>query len=156
MFNQKTINAILTGIVLMLILLWVYTATSKLADLTEFKSQLANQSFGATTAAFLFWFIPISEVIAAGLLLFNRTRLSGLIFSFILMSLFTGYISMVIFGFYQRVPCSCGGVLKNLGWQAHFWFNVVFLVMSGYAVYLIRPVGTFSFRRRKIKNRKYN
>ena len=152
MFNQKTINAILTGIVFMLILLWVFTATSKLADLSEFKSQLANQSFGTSTAAVLFWFIPISELIAAFLLLFTKTRFAGLIVSFTLMLLFTGYIGLVLLGYYERVPCSCGGVLKNLSWQAHFWFNVVFLVMSGYAVYLIRPVGTFSFRRRKRGN----
>ena len=138
MFNQKTINTILTGIVFMLILLWVYTATSKLADLSEFKSQLANQSFGTSTAAFLFWFIPISELLAAFLLLFTKTRFTGLIVSFILMLLFTGYIALVILGFYQRVPCSCGGVLKSLGWQAHFWFNLFFLGITALGVILER------------------
>ena len=138
MFNQKTINTILTGIVFMLILLWVYTATSKLADLSDFRGQLANQSFGTSTAAFLFWFIPISELLAAFLLLFTKTRFAGLIVSFILMSLFTGYIALVILGFYQRVPCSCGGVLKSLGWHAHFWFNLFFLAISGWGTFLER------------------
>ncbi len=138
MFNQKFIPPILTGIVFLLILLWVYTATSKLVDLTEFKRQLANQTFGKSVAAILLWFVPISELFAALLLLFSKTRFAGLTVSFFLMLLFTGYITLVLSGFYDRVPCSCGGVLKQLGWQAHLWFNLFFLGISGLGVILER------------------
>lgn len=138
MFNQKFIPPILTGIVFLLILLWVYTATSKLVDLTEFKRQLANQTFGKSVAAILLWFVPISELFAALLLLFSKTRFAGLTVSFFLMLLFTGYITLVLLGYYDRVPCSCGGVLKQLGWQAHLWFNLFFLGISGLGVILER------------------
>lgn len=138
MFNQKFIPPILTGIVFLLILLWVYTATSKLVDLTEFKRQLANQTFGKSVAAILLWFVPISELFAALLLLFSKTRFAGFILSSFLMLLFTGYIALVLSGFYDRVPCSCGGVLKQLGWQAHFWFNLFFLSISALGIYLER------------------
>lgn len=138
MFNQKFIPPILTGIVFLLILLWVYTATSKLVDLTEFKRQLANQTFSESIAAILLFFVPISELVAALLLLFSKTRFAGLLLSFFLMLFFTGYIALVLLGYYDQVPCSCGGVLKQLGWQAHFWFNLFFLGISGLGVILER------------------
>lgn len=138
MFNQKFIPPILTGIVFLLILLWVYTATSKLVDLTEFKRQLANQTFSESIAAILLFFVPISELVAALLLLFSKTRFAGLLLSFFLMLFFTGYIALVLLGYYDQVPCSCGGVLKQLGWQAHFWFNLFFLGISVLGIVLER------------------
>ena len=127
---------LLTFICTLLVLLWVYTAGSKLMDITEFKRQLGNQIFGKTVTAFLFWFIPSSEILAALLLLFNRTRLTGFFLSAGLMFLFTGYIALVLLGYYDRTPCSCGGVLKEMGWQLHFWFNIYFLAISCLGVWL--------------------
>ncbi|MEJ5994390.1 MauE/DoxX family redox-associated membrane protein [Pedobacter sp. Du54] len=130
--------ALLIFICTLLVLLWVYSAGSKLIDITEFKRQLGNQTLGKTAAVFLFWFIPISEILAALLLLFNTTRFAGLILSTFLMFLFTGYIGLVLLGYYDRTPCSCGGVLKEMGWRLHFWFNVYFLAISGLGVWLER------------------
>lgn len=120
----------------LLILLWAYTALSKLSDIQGFKNQLGNQTFGKTTSSLLLLFIPISELLATGLLIIRKTRLIGLVLSCILMLLFTGYITLVLFGYYDRVPCSCGGVLKNLGWQTHLWFNLFFLSLSLIGIYL--------------------
>lgn len=120
----------------LLVFLWAYTAGSKLIDITEFKHQLENQTLGKTAASFLLWFIPISEILAAFLLLFHKTRLAGLTLSTVLMLLFTGYIGLVLLGFYNRVPCSCGGVLKEMGWHLHFWFNFYFLGISSLGVWL--------------------
>lgn len=114
----------------LLILLWTYTAFSKLSDIQEFKRQLGNQTFSKATSSFLFWFIPISELLAAGLLIIKKTRLIGLVLSSALMLLFTAYITLVLIGYYDRVPCSCGGVLKAMGWQTHLWFNLFFLSIS--------------------------
>lgn len=138
MFNQKFTPSILTGIVFLLILLWVYTAASKLVDFSAFERELANQTFSRITAQILLWAIPTIELVAALLLLFGKTRFAGFILSSLLMLLFTGYIALVLAGYYDRVPCSCGGVLKQLGWQAHFWFNLFFLSISAVGVYLER------------------
>jgi len=131
--NEKrtaTTQLLLNIITSLLILLWTYTAFSKLADLKEFQSQLNNQVFSDSTAQILLWSIPTSELLAAALLLFERTKTAGLITSALLMTAFTGYIALVLAGYYQKVPCSCGGVLKQLGWQAHLWFNLFFLALS--------------------------
>ncbi|RZM21181.1 MAG: hypothetical protein EOO88_34060 [Pedobacter sp.] len=130
MFNQKTIGQILSGIIFLLVLLWVYTAASKLSDITEFKRQLNSQTFSHTVAALLLWLIPISELCAAVLLMFKQTLKLGLILSLFLMILFTAYIALVLAGYYDRIPCSCGGVLQQLGWQAHLYFNLFFLTLS--------------------------
>jgi len=128
--------AFLTFICTLLVLLWVYTAGSKLSDFAEFKRQLANQTFGKNAASLLLWFIPLSEIVAALLLLFSKTRVFGLILSAILMCLFTGYIGLVLTGYYDRMPCSCGGVLKDMGWHLHFWFNLYFLFISCFGIWL--------------------
>lgn len=126
----------LTVIVALLILLWVYTATSKLADFQEFKRELNNQTFSRNTALLLLWLIPISEIIAATMLLFKKTRFIALLLSAALMLAFTGYIALVLLNYYDRTPCSCGGVLKELGWNAHFYFNLFFLTLSLIGIYL--------------------
>jgi len=138
MFNQKLIPPILTGIVFLLILLWVYTAASKLVDFNAFERELANQAFSRKTAQILLWVIPTVELVAAFLLLLNKTRLAGLTFSFFLLLLFTGYVALVLADYYDRVPCSCGGVLKQLDWQAHFWFNLFCLGINTIGLLLVR------------------
>ena len=135
MFN-KTKDIALMLCNTLLILLWVYTAASKLMDIAEFKRQLYSQNFTRAFAHVLLWLIPSIELIAAILLLYKNTRLVGLILSILLMALFTGYIALVLFGYYDRVPCSCGGVLKSLGWHTHLWFNLFFLLISLLGSYL--------------------
>ena len=45
------------------------------------------------------------------------------------MTMFTAYIwAMLHYSYY--VPCSCGGVLSKMGWDAHMWFNVGFTLLS--------------------------
>lgn len=148
MASLKYNKYLLDIIVFLLVLLWVYTATSKLMDIAGFKEQLYNQAFSRTIAQILLWLIPSTELTAAILLLFAKTRLAGILLSFFLMSLFTGYIVLVLAGYYDRVPCSCGGVLKILGWTAHLWFNSFFLFISGLSIPLYKKI--------KINSKKYN
>lgn len=114
----------------LLILLWTYTELSKLADLVEFKRQLTGQVFSRDLVQFLFWFIPSIEIFAAVLLLFKKTISIGLLLSSLLMFAFSAYIILILAGYYPRVPCSCGGVLKAMGWQTHLWFNLFFLSIT--------------------------
>jgi putative oxidoreductase len=133
---HQTKQQSLTIIIVLLILLWSYTAGSKLIDLQEFKRQLYNQTFGINLANLLLWLIPITEITAALLLIIQKTRLLGLTLSLVLMSLFTGYIALVLLDYYERTPCSCGGVLQALGWEEHFYFNLFFFSISIIGIYL--------------------
>ncbi len=113
----------------LLILLWVYTAASKWADMREFEKQLANQVFGKSFRQFLVWFLPGAEFMTAFLLFFRSTRMLGLYFSLFLLALFSAYIVLILSGYYPRIPCSCGGVLKQLNWWSHLWFNLGWMVI---------------------------
>ncbi|MGM9478947.1 MauE/DoxX family redox-associated membrane protein [Pedobacter sp. GSP4] len=122
-----------------LIILWVYTALSKISEFKEFAAQLNNQVFDKKWTPFLIWFLPGIELFAAGLLLFNETKKYGLLLSTVLLSVFTVYIAMVVLHVFNRTPCSCGGVLKNLGWKNHLFFNLFFLLLSIIGIIGINP-----------------
>lgn len=121
----------------LLILLFVYTAASKLLDFGQFKAQMYNQTLPHEVASGLIWTLPGIEIIAAILLLFEQTRLAGLYLSNVLMILFTGYIALVLLGYFGRVPCSCGGVIKSLGWKNHLLINLFFLLLSILGIFTI-------------------
>jgi len=129
-------SALLQVISAMLILLFVYTAVSKLLDFEQFKVQMYNQTLPRQVSTILIWLLPEIELLAASFLFFETTRSYGLYFSFILMFLFTGYIALVLLNYFGRVPCSCGGVIKTFGWQMHLIFNSFFLLLSLSGIYI--------------------
>ena len=135
MLRAKTIypDLIFSSLVSLLILLWSYTALSKLIAFRIFASQMENQNFG-TLAAPITWLVPITEVAVSLLLLFKATRLIGLWLSLLLILTFTGYIGLVLIGYFDKVPCSCGGVLQQLSWHAHLWFNLFFVAVNLLAI----------------------
>ncbi|SDF97396.1 DoxX-like family protein [Pedobacter terrae] len=112
------------------ILLWVYTAGSKLADFQSYKQEMSLQVFSPDFAAVLLYAIPFLEILCATLLLIKKTNKLGLVLSLLLMLVFTGYILLIISGYFPKTPCSCGGVIKAMGWKAHLVFNIFFLSAS--------------------------
>ncbi len=49
----------------LLIILWVYTATSKIIDFPAFKREMFNQAFGRPVAQLLIYSLPTIEILAA-------------------------------------------------------------------------------------------
>jgi putative oxidoreductase len=119
-----------------LILLFCYTAIAKLMDADEFRRQLNNQEVPGWSKATLVWLIPGSELMVSFLLLIPTTRIIGLYGSAALMTLFTAYMALVVFGYFDRVPCSCGGVLRSMSFPVHLVFNLFFLSLSIAAIYI--------------------
>lgn len=140
----KTIAMKITGknilgvVQFLLILLWVYVAASKLFNYPHFKIQMRIQALPGWLSETLIYTLPFTEILAAMLLLFDKTKLAGLYLSLFLMILFTGYVGLVITNFFGRVPCSCGGVLKELGWKLHFLLNVFYMLLTITGIYLYR------------------
>jgi hypothetical protein len=118
------------------ILLWVYTAGSKLADFQSYKQEMSLQVFSPGFAAILLYTIPFIEILCAILLLIKKTNQLGLAFSLLLMLVFTGYILLIISGYFPKTPCSCGGVIKAMGWKAHLIFNIFFISASILALFI--------------------
>jgi len=119
-----------------LIILFFYTAVSKLLDMAEFRKQLANQTLPAWSIGPLLWIIPICELLVSALLTMSSTRLIGFYLSTVLMFIFTVYMGLVLSNIFDRIPCSCGGVLSSMGFVAHFFFNLFFLTLSIVGIYI--------------------
>jgi len=136
MEKESTKYWILQAIVSLLILLWVYAALSKLTDIDQFTREIKQQHLPLLTAQTAVWLLPTIELIAATLLIFPKWRRTGLLLSSILMFTFTIYIILVLSGYFKNIPCSCGGVLKQLGWRNHLIFNIFFLVLGIMGIHL--------------------
>ena len=116
-------------IVFLLILLFVYAATSKLWEYNNFKIQLGNSPYLKSVAGIIVWLVPAMELVTALMLTLKRTRFYGLLTSLFLLIVFTGYIAgMLLSG--SPLPCSCGGVISELSWKEHLVFNLFFVTIS--------------------------
>jgi len=119
----------------LLIVLFIYASLSKLMDYRTFTLQLHHSPLLRGHEMTISWLIPSMEILAAILLLFQVTRVTGLLVSFLLMTLFTGYIGFMLAS-NQNLPCSCGGILQGMSWKAHLIFNCIFLLITGSGIYL--------------------
>jgi len=117
------------------ILLFLYTATSKLADYHSFQLQMSKSPFITNYANLLVWLVPMVEIGTAALLMFPKTVLPGLFASFGLMAFFSLYVFGILY-FSQEIPCSCGGIISSMSWEQHLGFNCVFVVLAIIAIVL--------------------
>lgn len=132
--NRQLVVSVISGL---LIILWIYAAASKLLDFDKYIWELKNQVFSVEIAIVLVFLIPLAEVAAVLLLSFKRTSKYGLLFSALLLLLFSGYIIALLGGAFHRVPCACGGILAKMSWESHLVFNVLFLSLTLLALFLI-------------------
>ena len=114
----------------LLILLFLYTGLSKLINHLNFVVAMNKSDLLRNYTTTLSWVVPIIEIMAAIMLSFSKTRLAGLYCSTVLMALFTGYVGLILVNS-KNLPCTCGGVLQQMSWHTHLWFNFCFLILSG-------------------------
>jgi uncharacterized membrane protein YphA (DoxX/SURF4 family) len=135
MFKRQVLLECISAL---LILLFLYASLSKFMDFYTFTGEMMNQPLPHPLSRFMIWFIPITEILMCFALLFERTRLLGLYTSFGFMTLFTIYSIFILFNFFGRIPCSCGGVIKKLTWKQHVVFNLFFMALSVWGIILQR------------------
>lgn len=112
----------------LLIFLFTYTGISKLIDHDNFYTSIMLSPIIHDQASIVVWLIPALELLIAALLLYNKFLQAGLVCSLILMTIFTVYIAYMIL-FMEHLPCSCGGVIKELSWSNHILFNSFFILL---------------------------
>src|SRR5699024_3745910 len=100
------------------IVLFVYASVSKILEFQDFQTQLVQSPVLGAFAVPISYGIILIHMMVSMLLIFEKSRLTGLYLSFLLMVLFTAYI-VIILNFTSFTPCSCGGVLEELGWTEH-------------------------------------
>lgn len=112
-----------TIIIFLLVVLFSYTAMSKVAGFSFFRDQLSVYPLLRVSPSFAAVAIPVSELVVAGLLVYPPTWQAALKAAFVLLLLFTIYlISMLLTE--PDLPCSCGGVISQMSWGEHVFFNL--------------------------------
>ncbi len=140
-------NQIITKTIgILFIVLFVYAATSKLLEFALFRIQLSRSPFISPYADWIAWGLPVIELFIVVLFLFPKLKLQAFYASLILMTIFTVYI-LIVLNFSESIPCSCGGILNNLGWKEHLIFNIAFVFLALMGI-------LFTIKQRKLTNSK--
>ncbi|MFB2118736.1 MauE/DoxX family redox-associated membrane protein [Parapedobacter sp. 2B3] len=126
---MQTRKIVLDVIIGLFVLLFLYTAASKLFAYDNTFLQMSKSPIITDFAHILVWLVPLIEFVISALLLINRTVLLGLYLSFAMMCLFTAYIYAIL-NYSDVVPCSCGGGIENMTWEQHLAFNIVLDVLG--------------------------
>lgn len=121
----------------LLLVLFFYTGISKLFQHEVFESGFLIHTFHQNGAASLSYIIPLSELTVALLLFFRQTERYGLYASLVLLTLFTVYLVVMLL-FVTNLPCHCGGVISQLSWKQHVFFNLFFIGMNILALAALR------------------
>jgi hypothetical protein len=111
------------------ILLFTYTGISKLLDIHSFRNTLSLSPFIGSSSYFIAWALPFVELAVSVLLFFPFARFIGLCFSLLLMTIFTFYIGFMILSS-SSLPCSCGGILRQLSWKSHWLLNIILTLLT--------------------------
>lgn len=122
----------------LLVLLFVYAASSKLLNIPQSTFELFRQPLPRWSIPFLVWAIPIGELLISIALMFKKTRTIGFYASFALLTIFTGYIILGLANAFSKVPCSCGGIISGFTWTQHLIFNLFFVAVSLAGIILVR------------------
>lgn len=127
--SAKTREIIMDIAVYLFIILFMYTAASKLFTIKSFASTLAKSPLIGNLNFVVAWSIPIIEIIISIVLIFPSVRKFGMRAALLLMSVFTIYLIYMVFSG-TELPCHCGGVISTMTWQQHIWFNLGFIALA--------------------------
>ncbi|MDX3913962.1 MAG: hypothetical protein QHC79_10535 [Pseudosphingobacterium sp.] len=135
--NQHKRKRITFNIVVILLLaLWIPVSIDKISDFAAFKNDMLNQPFSDNLGYVLIYTLPGLELLIALALVMEKFRKVGLMLSTVLMTAFTGYIAVALMGAWEELPCGCGSVISGMSWTQHFFFNLFFLFLSIWGLYL--------------------
>jgi len=115
--------------------LFVYTAYAKIIDHDRFLKGLTRVHLISGFAVVISFLVPLTEIIIALLLLIPKTSKWGLYSFTTLMLIFTGYIISALI-WEKKLPCHCGGAIEKLSWSQHIWFNIAFIALAIFALWL--------------------
>ncbi|SEA49763.1 MauE/DoxX family redox-associated membrane protein [Pedobacter hartonius] len=127
--SGKTKSIIVEKTVYSFIILFIYTATSKIQSFESFELVLSKSVLIGKYSTLVAWTVPSLEILISALLIVPVTRRLGLFSSLAIMLVFTIYLIYMINSGSQLI-CTCGGVLSSLTWKQHIWFNAVFIVLA--------------------------
>lgn len=131
--GAKTGEIIIDIIIYLFILLFVYTASSKLYGFKDFDNVLHFiPVFGSAHFIMAVLIITLQLIIAA-LLIIPSTKKIGLYATLVLLVIFTAFLLYMVF-FSKVLPCSCAGITSKLSWKNQTWLNIILIVMVSFGI----------------------
>ncbi|MGA9652249.1 MauE/DoxX family redox-associated membrane protein [Pedobacter sp.] len=113
----------------------IYTAKDKITDHQRFLDGISKVSFFSNWSKLISWLVPGTEILTALLLLFPKTNRVGLWCFILVMSVFSVYILAALI-WLDKLPCHCGGIIETLTWREHLAFNLGFIGLAAWALWL--------------------
>jgi putative oxidoreductase len=117
------------------LILFLYTALSKLLDYDKFVFQLrlAPVNLMIYWAPIIALVLPLIELgISVGLIFgfyYDKIRNKAIMAGIILLVVFEVYItSLLLIG--SHLPCTCGGIISKMSWRMHLLFNAAFIIFG--------------------------
>jgi len=135
-FKNNLKGVVVECILLVLIITFLYSASSKYFDLDIFSVAMRSQSFPNWLATSLILLLPPIEIAIAVLLMFERTKLLGAYISALVLLIFTVYSAMAEFRLFSHSACPCGGLISKMNWKQHLIFNSTLFTMSAVGIYI--------------------
>lgn len=132
--GKITMTDLVAGI---FIILFTYTAVNKLKDYATFGIALRQSPVLQPYAGFVLIAVPVAKLVAVILLVFSMTRKAGLYISWILMCMFSAYISYLLI-FVPVLPCNCGGIWKSMSWKTQLTVNLMLLIILSRALMILK------------------
>jgi len=132
-FNRKKIIEIISAL---FIVLYLYTALDKIYNFNFFRAQLTGYPYIQHYPQTVALVVPMVEIAVSCLLYFSVTRRIGLYAALLLITVFTVYLILMLMNNAADLPCTCGGVLKNMTWKQHIVFNISFVFLALSAIRL--------------------
>lgn len=137
--GYKTRERIVFIIALICLFLFVLSASEKLIDHKRFLSGLKRVPLIGPYALFISWAVPIVELCISTLLFIPKRQMLGLNAFIGVMLVFTLYITTMVILFPKKdLPCSCNLIVEQLSWPAHIAFNMAFVGIATFALWLKR------------------
>nr|MBC7611631.1 hypothetical protein [Pseudopedobacter sp.] len=134
-------NKVKEGLNYLFIVFWGFSFFSKVLDFKSWHSQMHNQIFEPPMSELLTYVLPAVFLLMAILLAYKESHLFGLYCSVFLLLLFNGYILLVWFNLFDRIPCSCAAIIHGFTWLQQFLFNTAALMLLGWAIFLNKNEG---------------
>ena len=119
-----------------LVILWLYASLTKIARFEKFLTEIRLQHLPAFMTTTLPYVLPAVEIVIAVGLLTSFTYKVALYVSLCVLIIFTLYIFLGMSNVFDKRPCSCGGILEEMGWTTHFYFNIAFIFFNTITIYI--------------------
>lgn len=133
--SEKTKRIIFEVIINAFVLLFIYTAVSKIMTFHTFNMVLHRSVLIKHFSAFVAYAIPAIEILLSILLIIPKTKRVAIIGSFILMIVFTAYLVYMVYSG-AKLTCNCGGVISSMTWKQHILFNISFILLAGIGIWI--------------------